>query len=97
MIWLFAALCILLGACLCWLVSDMRSAIKYRKLLRELTALHRKADHMANELANLQTAAAAIIAKLNELAQAQGVPPADVQAVADQLTAAVTAASAPPP
>jgi hypothetical protein len=70
----------------------------FEKFARELKAIHKRLDHMANELTNLQTAAAAAIALLQKLAAGQGgVAPADVQAVADQLNAAVTANTPPTP
>lgn len=66
-----------------------------RGLRRMFYVLDERLINMAVELDNLKAAAAAIIAKLNELAASQGVPPAEVQAVTDQLNAAVAAATPP--
>jgi len=70
-------------------------------IFAELILINRKLDAMANELSNLQAAAAAAIALIQDLAAkvaagAGGVAAADVQAVTDQLTAAVSAASTTP-
>ena len=107
MIALFAILCFSLGVLAVVahraygkpLKGDLAMKVQIElleQILVELQRLHRKVDHMAGELANLQTAAAAAIALLQKLnaaltAAGGGVPAAEVQAVADQLTAAVTA------
>ena len=64
------------------------------KLLRDLHHIQERVVHMANELANLQAAATAVVAKISDL-QTQlanvpppGVDPAAVQAVANQLETA---------